>query len=49
MAGIPKERLIELMGDAQVDFEGTKQSIFDLLEDLDSLECLEKAIAVEGK
>uniref|UniRef100_A0A7S3PG99 Nucleoside-diphosphate kinase n=1 Tax=Aplanochytrium stocchinoi TaxID=215587 RepID=A0A7S3PG99_9STRA len=44
--GIPQNKVEELMGDAQVPYEGVKQSIFDLLEDLDSEECLIKALNI---
>jgi len=41
--GISKQTLTDWFGDPPVQFEGQKQSIFDLLEDLDVGDCLEKA------
>ncbi len=32
----------------QVEFEGKKQSLFDLLEDLNAAECLAKAQSIAG-
>jgi len=47
-AGIPKETIMHWTKDPQVMFEGKKQSLFDLLEDLDYTECLSKAQAIAG-
>uniref|UniRef100_A0A7S2SHS7 Nucleoside-diphosphate kinase n=1 Tax=Mucochytrium quahogii TaxID=96639 RepID=A0A7S2SHS7_9STRA len=44
--GICKNKLKAWMKDAQVEYEGSKQSIFDLLEDLDTSETLEKLEAI---
>jgi len=42
-SGVPLEMAKEWCNDPQVNFNGTKQSLFDLLEDLDGGECLAKA------
>jgi len=34
--------------DPQVPFEGKKSSLFDLLEDMDSTPCLQKAVSIAG-
>lgn len=47
-SGIPKDTIMEWTKDPQVAFEGKKQSIFDLLEDLDYDQCLARAQAVAG-
>lgn len=39
-AGIPTKAVMEWTKDPQVDFDGKKGSLFDLLEDLDAGECL---------
>merc|ERR1711924_397710 len=45
-AGIPVATLQEWSGDPAVEFEGTKQSLFDLHEDLDAPECTARALQV---
>mmetsp|Transcript_37716 Transcript_37716/g.87598 ORF Transcript_37716/g.87598 Transcript_37716/m.87598 type:complete len:326 (+) Transcript_37716:75-1052(+) len=45
-AGITKATISEWTGDPAVPFEGKKQSLFDLLEDLDAKPCLEKALQI---
>mmetsp|Transcript_107427 Transcript_107427/g.291211 ORF Transcript_107427/g.291211 Transcript_107427/m.291211 type:complete len:375 (+) Transcript_107427:85-1209(+) len=40
--GIPMGMIQEWTDDPPVNFEGKKQSVFDLLEDLDSRDCLQK-------
>lgn len=40
-SGVPEDKLKSWLGDAQVKYEGKKQSIFDILEDKDSKEVLE--------
>ena len=45
-SGVQKEKLQGLMGDAQVMFGNKKQSIFDLLEDLDAEDCFDKAVQI---
>merc|ERR1712086_17393 len=47
-AGIPKATIMEWCVDPQVMFEGKKQSLFDLLEDLDAYDCLAKACKIAG-
>lgn len=42
-SGIPLSTIEEWCKDPAVNFEGRKQSLFDLLEDLDARECLRKA------
>ena len=42
-AGIPEATVRAWMSDPQVPFEGGRQSLFDLLEDLDARDCLAKA------
>jgi nucleoside diphosphate kinase len=42
-SGIPGPMIQEWTSDPGVNFEGKKQSLFDLLEDLDSRECLKKS------
>lgn len=44
--GVDKTLLKTLMGDAQVNYKGKWQSMFDLLEDLDSADCLDLALRV---
>jgi len=41
-----KETITSWFGDPSVEFDGNKQSIFDMLEDLDVGECLEKAAKI---
>jgi len=45
-AGIPADTIAAWMGDPAVLFDGKKQSLFDLLEDLDSSTCMQKAAAI---
>jgi nucleoside diphosphate kinase len=47
-SGIPKDTIMAWTKDPQVNFEGKKASLFDLLEDLDYDECLAKAQAIAG-
>ena len=47
-AGIPKDTIMQWTKDPQVEFEGSKASLFDLLEDLDVKDCLQKAQAIAG-
>uniref|UniRef100_A0A7S4G7Y2 Nucleoside-diphosphate kinase n=1 Tax=Eutreptiella gymnastica TaxID=73025 RepID=A0A7S4G7Y2_9EUGL len=47
-AGISGETLMNWTKDPQVEFAGKKQSLFDLLEDLDCKRCIEKACAIAG-
>jgi hypothetical protein len=42
-SGVPLQMLKAWCDDPQVNFEGKKQSLFDLLEDLDAGECLAKS------
>eukprot|EP00468_Gymnochlora_sp_CCMP2014_P009364 CAMPEP_0167751836 /NCGR_PEP_ID=MMETSP0110_2-20121227/6800_1 /TAXON_ID=629695 /ORGANISM="Gymnochlora sp., Strain CCMP2014" /LENGTH=368 /DNA_ID=CAMNT_0007637377 /DNA_START=232 /DNA_END=1338 /DNA_ORIENTATION=+ len=45
-AGIPMETITAWTVDPQVEFEGGKASLFDLLEDMNSTECLKKAMKI---
>jgi len=47
-SGIPKDTIMAWTKDPQVNYEGKKASLFDLLEDLDYDECLAKAQAIAG-
>ena len=47
-SGIPEATVSAWSSDPQVEFEGKKQSLFDLLEDLDARDCLEKAKKIAG-
>mmetsp|Transcript_376 Transcript_376/g.843 ORF Transcript_376/g.843 Transcript_376/m.843 type:complete len:434 (+) Transcript_376:80-1381(+) len=46
--GIPKKTILEWGQDPAVSYEGKKQSLFDLLEDLDSSSCLKKGADIYG-
>ena len=46
-AGIKRETLMQWTKDPQVDLEGSMTSLFDAFEDLDSKECLAKAVEIE--
>jgi hypothetical protein len=50
-AGVPLKTIKSWTDDPPVPFEGKKQSLFDLLEDLDGKECLKKSAAIykDGK
>jgi nucleoside diphosphate kinase len=48
-AGVPVGTIGEWMQDPAVLFGGKRQSLFDLLEDLDSGPCLQKATAIVGQ
>jgi len=45
-SGVPFHHMKAWTDDPPVNFEGKKQSIFDLLEDLDARDCLKKSVAV---
>jgi len=45
-SGVPLSMVKAWTDDPPVNFEGTKQSIFDLLEDLDSPDCLKKSAKI---
>lgn len=45
-AGVDSETIKAWSSDPAVDFEGSKQSLFDLHEDLDAADCTAKAVAV---
>lgn len=45
-AGVSVDTIKEWTEDPQVPFDGRKQSLFDLLEDLDAKTCLEKATKI---
>lgn len=47
-AGIPEETVLTWIKDPQVPFEGKKGSLFDLLEDMDSPDCLAKSVKIAG-
>ena len=45
-AGVDAGTIRAWSSDPAVEFEGTKQSLFDLHEDLDAADCTAKAVAV---
>lgn len=45
-AGVSEAKILEWGQDPPVMFEGKKQSLFDLLEDLDASECINKAVNI---
>ena len=45
-SGVPLKMVKAWTDDPPVSFEGKKQSLFDLLEDLDIKECLEKSAKI---
>ncbi len=47
-SGIPKDTVVAWTKDPQVPYEGKKQSLFDLLEDLDYEDCLKRAQDIAG-
>jgi hypothetical protein len=47
-SGVPLPKLKEWCEDPAVDFEGKKQSLFDLLEDMDGGACLKKGAKIAG-
>merc|ERR1712136_270642 len=47
-SGVPLATIQAWCDDPAVPFEGKKQSLFDLLEDLDSRDCLRKSAAVNA-
>ena len=49
MSGVDKTLLESLMGDAQVSYQNKKQSVFDLLEDLDVADCFSKTVDIAKK
>lgn len=46
--GLSKETITSWFGDPSVEYDGNKQSIFDMLEDLDIGDCLEKAAKINS-
>mmetsp|Transcript_97417 Transcript_97417/g.313875 ORF Transcript_97417/g.313875 Transcript_97417/m.313875 type:complete len:392 (-) Transcript_97417:237-1412(-) len=46
--GVPVATVSAWSQDPAVTFQGKKQSLFDLLEDLNSAECLKKSVAILG-
>lgn len=48
-AGIPSETIALWGTDPAVEFEGKTSSLFDLLEDIDSKDCLKKMLKIQGK
>eukprot|EP00045_Choanoeca_perplexa_P004555 m.39084 g.39084 ORF g.39084 m.39084 type:complete len:381 (-) comp12637_c0_seq1:63-1205(-) len=48
-AGIPRATVDAWSQDPQVAFDGGKASLFDLLEDMNSRDCLEKSIAINAE
>lgn len=46
-AGVSKETIIQWSQDPPVEFEGKKQSLFDLLEDIDSSDCISKGLDIQ--
>lgn len=49
LKGVDKSLLESLMGDAQVSYQDKKQSVFDLLEDLDVADCFAKTVDIAKK
>jgi len=49
MSGVSKDRLVEWSSDPVVEYDGTPGSLFDLLEDLGSKDCMEKAAKVAAQ
>ena len=47
-SGIPKDTIMTWTKDPQVEFDGKKASLFDLLEDLDYDDCLAKSQSIAG-
>jgi nucleoside diphosphate kinase len=47
-SGVSEDMLTAWFDDPPVNFEGKDQSLFDLLEDLDARECLEKSASIAG-
>ena len=48
-AGVNKDTIMAWTQDPSVPFEGKKTSLFDLLEDMDSKACIEKAVAIASE
>jgi len=48
-SGVPLSKVQAWTDDPPVNFEGKKQSLFDLLEDLDGRECLEKSARIAAQ
>ena len=48
-SGVPLEMIKAWTDDPPVSFEGKKQSLFDLLEDLDGGDCLEKCAKIAAQ
>merc|ERR1719229_1606978 len=48
-SGVPLSMIKAWTDDPPVKFEGKKQSLFDLLEDLDGRECLEKSARIAAQ
>merc|ERR1712194_185522 len=48
-SGVPLKMVQEWTDDPPVKFEGKKQSLFDLLEDMDGAECLRKAVKIAAE
>jgi len=48
-AGVPKATIQEWSQDPQVPFDGRDQSLFDLLEDMDAKDVVEKSLKIMGK
>lgn len=46
--GLSKETILSWFGDPSVEYDGNKQSVFDMLEDLDIRDCLEKAAKINS-
>ena len=47
-AGVPMATLTQWLDDPQVEFEGQRTSVFDLLQDLDAPSCVRKAQLIAG-
>merc|ERR1712129_535953 len=48
-SGVPLKAIKAWTDDPPVTFEGKKQSLFDLLEDLDGRECIEKSAKIAAQ
>jgi len=47
-AGIPEDTLLAWTKDPQVEFEGQRRGLFDVMEDTDGAECIRRAQAIAG-
>lgn len=47
-AGVPKDTVLAWTKDPQVEFEGQKRGLFDIMEDLNVQDCLKRAQTIAG-